>query len=91
MAQPKPADEVINATAEYDIGIYEVSEPNCAWNEYLETAVNAATQKTFGCGFICAASTPSAKARYLPGGTMQLICGKVAGRRHYNGEDKLGW
>ena len=87
---PDPANEVISAAAEYGIGIFGVAEPNCAWDENMTAAVNAAAKKAFGCGFISPASMPSKKKGYLPGGIMQLIRGNVAGRHEKSGKDRYG-
>jgi len=56
-----PAQEVLDATKSYDIGIYGITEPNTVMTDYLKNAINVHIKKRFGSGFIAASSGPGRK------------------------------
>jgi len=85
-----PAQDVLNATATCDIGVYGIAEPNTAMNDSIKTAINTRIKSRFGSGFITAESGPGRKTGYNPGGIMQVIQGKVAGRHSQSGAEKWG-
>ena len=87
---PSPADEDIEATNGYGIDMYGVTKPNCAWSDDLVVAVNSATRKEFGYGFISASSMLSRKKGYFPGGAIQLIGGNVFGHHTKSNGEKYG-
>ena len=87
---PNPVNKVLDATDDYNIGIFGIAEPNTVFNDDLNTAINASIKKCFGNGFIRAKSCPGKHTGYNPGGIMQIIRGELAGRHKSSGTDKMG-